>query len=398
MHLFVIPSWYPSRSNPTGGIFTRVQSRAVAELHPEMQVSVSTWGHDSGFLDHRHPTKLLKSLLWYARSPQSASHAEENFTELFKPCLTWSNRAPVTDTNRLISVNRHNLNTAVRLYGRPDIIHAHVSYPAGYIAAQLSQEFKIPYIMTEHMSPFPFPQYFQHGQLRPEIYTAFNNAAASIAVSESLSNSIEQFGIRRPLVIPNLVDESAFKLHKPAPSPPFIFFTLCVMTDQKGVDHLLRSIAHWQPASDDVAFRIGGDGPKLHEYQQLAKDLNIADRIQWLGSLDQAQAVNAFAQCHAYVMPSRHETFGVVYAESIASGKPVIATRCGGPEEIVNVGNGILVDIDNEMQLIDAMQTIIETYDQYDSESIRTDFLERFSKKAVVKQLMQQYRLVTGAD
>lgn len=391
MKLFVIPSWYPSQSNPTGGVFTREQSKAVADLHPEVEVIVSTWGHDSSFMDHRNPKKLLNTLRWYTNTPKSAITAEGNFTEIFSPCLTWSNRLPFTDIRSLIAANRRNLRTAIDLHGKPDLIHAHVSYPGGYIAAELSKEFQIPYLITEHMSPFPFAQYLRNQTLKPEIRVAFTNAKATMAVSASLAQDIAKFDLARPVVIPNLVDETVFFPRDEALGSRFVFLTLCVMTPQKGIDHLLRTIASWAPSVDDVEFRIGGAGPKLLEYQTLSEKLGIADRIQWLGPVSRDDVAREFAQCHAYVMPSRHETFGVVFAEAIACGKPVIATRCGGPEGIVNDDNGLLIDIDNQAQLQTAMQTLLEHYDRYSPDVIRADFMSRFSRKAVVDQLMQQY-------
>lgn len=85
------------------------------------------------------------------------------------------------------------------------------------------------------------------------------------------------------------------------------------------------------------------------------------------------------------------ETSGTVYAEAIASGKPVIATRCGGPEFIVNDGNGLLVNIGDAPMLAQAMQTLAANWAQYSPQTIRLDFEQRFSRQAVVRQLRILY-------
>ena len=120
--------------------------------------------------------------------------------------------------------------------------------------------------------------------------------------------------------------------------------------------------------------------------------------MRWLGPISRVQAPKLFTDCHIYVMPSRHETFGVVYAEAIASGKPIIATRCGGPEFIVNATNGVLVDVGDVPALSQAMQTMAAHWADYSPQAIRKDFEQRFSRAAVVRQLRALYQEVLNKD
>lgn len=285
------------------------------------------------------------------------------------------------------------MEVATKRFGPIDLIHAHVTYPGGHIARTLSEAFNVPYVITEHMGPFPFRQYLRRGQPRPEITKAITASNATIAVSDSLADEMEAYGLPRPRVIPNLVDERRFSLGAPDPSR-FVFFTLCLMTAQKGIDHLLQAIAHWRPPTSQVLFRIGGDGPFFTQYQALARELGIADRIQWLGALSRSEAAEQFKHCHAYVMPSRHETFGVVYAEAIACGKPVIATRCGGPESIVSEQNGVLIDVGDVSSLSQAMKVMVHNWDEYDPQTIRNQFMNQFSRQVVVKRITDVYEEV----
>ena len=64
MNLFIIPSEYPSKSQPLGGIFTQEQAAAIAELCSDIKVIISTWGHSDGDIPIRHPQKLLDVLKW----------------------------------------------------------------------------------------------------------------------------------------------------------------------------------------------------------------------------------------------------------------------------------------------------------------------------------------------
>jgi glycosyltransferase involved in cell wall biosynthesis len=326
---------------------------------------------------------------WAQRDDQVTFRRGVN--EIFNPTLTWSPRLPFGGIRRLLEVNRKNLQSAIKTYGRVDLMHAHVSYPAGYLASVLSYEFGIPYVLTEHMSPFPFPSLMRQGRPVPEIDQAFAFAAATIAVSPSLAERIASFAYAAPCVIPNVVDERRFAPGSPC-SEKFVFFTLCGLSAQKGIDHLLHAIAQWNPPPDCFEFRIGGDGPMRTAYQALAQDLGVADRVRWLGLVSREDAPKLFKACHVYVMPSRHETFGVVFAEAIATGKPVIATRCGGPEFVVNDSNGMLVAVGDVPGLSVAMQAMASNWGHYSPLAIRKDFEQRFSRSAVVAKLLSLYR------
>lgn len=397
MNLFLLPSWYPSTSSPLSGCFTQEQAEAIAQIAPDMRVLVSLWGHADAVLPTRNPWRWPQRLAWRLQQGRDQVRERNGVYEIFNAKIYWSERLPFGGVRQLIAVNRRNFQLAQARFGPIDLIHAHVSYPGGYIASLLSQEFGVPYVLTEHMSPFPFPNLLRGGQPVPEIAQAFRQAAASIAVSPSLSKRVASFGYTAPRVIPNMVDERVFALGKPR-SNKTVFFTLCGISEQKGIDHLLESIALWNPPADTFEFRIGGDGTHRAAYQAKAHALGLGDRVRWLGHVSRAQAPVLFTDCHIYVMPSRHETFGVVYAEAIASGKPIIATRCGGPEFIVNTTNGVLVDVGDVPGLSQAMRTMAERWPDYDPQAIRKDFEHRFSRAAVVHQLLALYKEVLKKD
>ncbi|MBS1940893.1 MAG: glycosyltransferase [Bacteroidetes bacterium] len=390
MNLFLIPSWYPTPSSLLSGVFTQEHAQALAALAPDITVVASLWGHADAVLPARSPWRWPQRMLWRLRQKSDEVRQNQGVHDVFNAKIHWSGRLPFGGVRQLIAVNRRNFDLAQQRFGKMDLIHAHVSYPGGYIASLLAQEHHIPYVLTEHMSPFPFASLQRAGQPLPEIAQAFQQAAASIAVSPSLADRIASFGYPRPVVIPNVVDERVF-VPGESSSSKTVFFTLCGISEQKGIDHLLDAIALWNPPADRFEFRIGGDGPQRTAYQAKAQALGLNDRVRWLGAVDRVQVPALFRDCHIFVMPSRHETFGVVYAEAIASGKPIIATRCGGPEFIVNAINGQLVDVGDVPALARVMQDMAANWHRYNPQAIRQDFEGRFSRQAVVQQLRALY-------
>jgi glycosyltransferase involved in cell wall biosynthesis len=390
LRVLMIPSWYPNHANPLEGGFIADQARAILDLHPEVELLVSTWGHSSGRLFVRDPGGVARSILWRVRVASTGMDSVLDRGEVHNPSLTWSARIPGGGLPQLVSINREVLLRVRRDIGELDLIHAHVCYPAGFVASVLSREFGIPYLLTEHMGPFPFPDMMRHGAPIPEIRAAFSGAVARVAVSPFLARQIEDMGLGRCEVVPNLADERRF-FPGEGRVGRFTFLALAPMTHPKGVEVLVRAIAKWRPSGDAVEFKIGGTGPMLGRYQALARDLGIEHLITWLGPVRRDDAPSLFRSCSAFVLPSLHESFGVVAIEALASGKPVIASRCGGPESVVTPANGYLVDPGDINALAAALHRMTVEIDSYEPAEIRRDFMLRFSRPAVGGQIVRLY-------
>jgi glycosyltransferase involved in cell wall biosynthesis len=164
------------------------------------------------------------------------------------------------------------------------------------------------------------------------------------------------------------------------------------MVPRKGIDFLLQAIKQAVQARPDVVFRIGGDGSRAGEYKRLGKHLEIDKYLRWLGSLTREEARQEYQACDCFVLPSRYETMGVVYAEAMACGKPVIATRCGGPESIVSRNSGMLVEVENVKELAESIVYMMRNVGKYNGGAIREECLRKFSKEVVVRQILEAYR------
>lgn len=390
MNLFVLPSWYPDSRNPYKGIFFRQEAQAIAELAPDTRVAVSSWGHDDTAIHLRKPLDAARAVRQRMTSDRTPVRGRNGFYEVGRPTLTWSGRLPGGGIEQLVAINRRNLGIAADTIGPIDLIHAHVSYPAGYVASVLSAESGIPYVLTEHMGPFPFHSMIANGRPIADIERAFAEAAATIAVSDALADDIAAFGYERPTVVPNMVDETRFRPTGEKPAT-FTFVSVGRLTAAKGFADLFEAIAKWQPDANTVAFRIVGDGPEEAELRGMAKALDVERYLTWTGAIDPAALPEAMADAHAFVLPSHHESFGLVFAEAIACGLPVIASRCGGPESIVNALNGTLVEVGDIAGLAKAMEARVAGYDNFDPAAIRADFMARFARPVVVARLVEIY-------
>ena len=402
-NIFIIPSWYPNKYGLVAGIFIREQAIAIGKLRPGWKVAISLWGQGELTLSPRDPLRCFNSVLDRVRLRKQTRHLlSPNVAEYKKAVLHTSERLLSGNKSAILKANRRNFEAFIRDVGNVDLIHAHVSFPAGWLAMRLKEETGVPYIITEHMSPFPFRRFLNSdGSIKAIVREPLEKADAVVAVSPSAADQISAFGIQKPSVVPNLVDENAFKLSEKRCSDKFAFFTLANMIPQKGIPDLLHGVSLFVKSLDkskteELTFRIAGEGPERRRYQALASNLALDPWVTWLGFLPQNKMIEEFENCDCFVLPSRHESFGVVYVQAIACGKPIIATRCGGPEHIVTPENGLLVDTASPPQLAKALHDMFTFRDNYDARLIRQQFLDRFSLPVVVNKIERVYRDVFG--
>lgn len=131
---------------------------------------------------------------------------------------------------------------------------------------------------------------------------------------------------------------------------------------QKGFDVLLQAMVRLIRArgvSHDLI--LAGDGAEYSPLKALAHELGLSDRVTFTGRIEHAQAVRLFAGCSFFVLPSRHEPFGIVNLEAMAAGKAVIASNVGGvPEVVIDGETGLLVPPENVEALAAAMDRLID--------------------------------------
>lgn len=372
---------------------------ALAQECPEVFVIVSLDHSGVFYVDPRKPFLSIENLFKYIFD--NKFHDKEilpNLIELSGRSLAWPISIFGGNLKGLMRAHRKNFMRAMILFGKPDLIHAHVTYPAGWVAMMLAREFNIPFIIKECMGPFPFKnRHFLdgHGNITKWIREPLENASQIIVMSPFLGFLMLRHGIKADVAFPYPVDERIFKptptqkdrLHKAN------FFTLCTLSKEKGIDDLLRGIVLALREDPNLFFTIGGPGP-LDHYMKLAASLGILENIKWLGAISRADAVHFFNEADAFIMLSHFDTFGMVYAEALAMGKPVIATRCGGADDIINEENGLLVNVGDVGQIAQAIIRMSKSYPVYDPEIIRQGFMGKFSRISIVKKIMQCYREV----
>lgn len=386
MHVLILPSWYPSNSNDVNGIFFREQAIALARQGCHVGVLAV----------HLKSIKQWRDWLISFNPPQYTNDQSVHTLRLHS--TNWFPRLPKLSAKLHCHLLEKLFQIYTKHYGNPDIIHVHAMLPVGLFALQLNRRYGIPYVITEHSSTFA------RGLLaREQVRQACKIAAAASqrwAVSTPFAQLLEKqlssdINTIQWKALPNIIDQQF--LNTPITeknSQSFVFLNICLHTPNKKVDLLLCAFAQKFKGQNNIKLRLGGDGPNHHKLKKLAKNLGITTQVEFLGLLNREQVINEMLIANCFVLSSQVETFGVVLIEAIAMGLPVIATRCGGPEDIVTTTNGILVDLNNVPQLADAMNFIMTNMVHYNPWKLRNDCAIRFGEGTIVSQLLSDYQSI----
>jgi teichuronic acid biosynthesis glycosyltransferase TuaC len=382
----VIPSWYPSAGNAVQGIFFRRQAHSLKKA-----------GHRVGVVAPQH-----RSLRFLGQKTPGWRWGAEVEDDAGMPVYRhrgWAlfPRVPYANQHLWLRTGEALFKRYVRERGKPDVIHAHSVLNAGLLAARLKEHFGVPAVLTEHSTAFASG--IIHGWQERGVRRAFAAMDARLVVSPALGNLLEErYGaVVRPWAwVPNMVDIEFFGLapSRERYSRPFTFLTVSLLSERKGHRVLLEAFAGRFAGDLGVRLRVGGEGKIRGELERQAHELGISEQVDFLGPLDVGRVRDEMWACDSFVLSSFYETFGVVVIEALACGKPVIATRCGGPESVINARNGILVPVGDVAALGDAMERIKERASLYDPQGIRKDCVARFGEAAVAGKLTNVYENV----
>ena len=385
MHILLTPSWYPKTPHDIVGCFFREQALAL-----------SRHGYKVGVI---YPQ--IKS--FYECKKNLSLHQDVNveidkgLTTIRSHSLAWFPCLPYANTKLWIRHGMKLFKAYIAANGKPDIIHAHSLLNGGLLAFAIQRRYNIDYVVTEHSTTF------ERGLIKPWqknlALKAASMAGAQLAVSEPFADFLEGFfsGCIRWDYLPNVLPTNFEINWKKKPISTSNIFTFCnvsLLTPKKGLDILLHAFAKTFTNNKNIRLKIGGDGPQREELERIAAKLHISEHVDFLGSLNRDQVMDLMASSQAYVLSSHIETFGVVVIESLASGKPVIATRCGGPESIVRPEDGYLIANNDVDAMAKAMQQLYEKYDSFDPLEIRRSCLNRFGEQTVIGHLTDIYKKI----
>ncbi len=373
MNILLVTRGYPQPNNNNLGLFERDQAAALAKAGHRVAyaaIDIRSIRHKRKF-GYNHFT-------------------DENGVEVFE--MNWPIGIVPRDMieffrqEALMHLYPHILEN----FGRPDVVHSHfLNYAV--IAVKLIKKEDLPFIVTEHSSYMDKTSL--HWWVKNRAVKTYSAADRVITVSSSLAKNIRAATGYDSTVVHNIakLSDNTPVLAKPE-RQEILFVSAGYLLPGKGFDTLLRAFAKAKAASPDIRLLILGGGPERNRLEKLAGELGIRGEAAFHGEYRKEELPALCRDANAFVLASRHETFGVVYIEAMAMGLPVIATRCGGPQDFVDESNGMLTDVDDIGGLAETMEAMATGWREYDREKIAAFAREHFSPEVIASELTKVYR------
>lgn len=378
MNILIVPSWYEACPGAQLGSFFREQALALKRSGCNVIVADAT----------------LQSMRSKKRKKMFSIQKKDD-----EGLLTYSYFMPTLGLMRSPKLGAivctYNLEKIFRLIIKDghkiDVIHAHSFYFAGVAATRLGKKYGIPVVVTEHSSAIISKKL--GNQKIVLLKETVENSERFICVGNGLKNAVIEYTRtdKDIVVIPNMVDKN-FKYTKEKSSDTFYFVSIGNLIQSKRFDLTIQAFAKIFKDNHEVKLTIIGDGPLRDDLKTLAKAQGVESQINFTGRMDRCSVAQELQQSNVFVLASDYETFGVVYIEAMACGNPVIGTRNGGADDIINEGCGILVDTDDVDQLASAMKLLFSTYTNYNKKQIADQCNSQYGENAISKQLLVVYR------
>ena len=247
-----------------------------------------------------------------------------------------------------------------------DVVHSHGVASMAILSLTAARALKIPHVLTFHTmaneavkyySPLPIRQDLMEQLVWIYLRNLLKRPEVVIVPSEPIKHELEENGVvmKACEVVSTGVDCSRFTpenydkafLERFGLKGKRVLLHVGRLSLEKRLDIVLEAIAQLAPKDPDLRLLVVGSGPATDHYKKMARDLRIADRVNFVGFLSDDDLPKAYASCEALVIASTFETQGLVVLEALASGTPVAGIRFRAIPEFVHEGkNGCLFEPD----------------------------------------------------
>lgn len=294
----------------------------------------------------------------------------------------------------------------IRLRYRIDIVNSHWMLMQGLTAALLQKSLGLPHISTIHAADLFALQSVAGGNQVARFITKGSDHIFTVSsyIRSSLDSLIgEESGAE---VLPMGVDISRFSSDlAAAPSQSLALLFAGRLVEKKGVKYLIQAmqiVARQQPGCNLL---IAGDGPLRRDLEQQVKSLGLDEEVTFLGQISQTMMPSLYRKVNLVVVPSivdsQGETEGlpVVLLESLAAGKPVVASDVSGIADVVeNSVNGFLVPPEEPTELATKILLALDSFQDIETSRRIRESVSRYDWKNVANRYAQVFSENVGSN
>lgn len=380
LHVLVISTWYPTGKDKLIGIYHKHFCHALSQNGVKVNML---------HVDRQAISMLPK----YPFIKKHYSEVCEGYTVYFQ---------------RMLNLSRISFHLQVKLYakylqklyrryeaihGKPDVLHAQVTVPAGYAACVLGRKIGVPVIVTEHASYF---ERFLTGKEGKYGKFVLEHAARITCVGKYMQDLYAQkYNIQAEL-LPNIVNCSAYGAEKIKRADGKLhFLTVSALREGKRITFAAQALKHLRDLNliGPFTYTVIGDGYWAERYRDEVCGLGMDDCVSFVGRKTTDEIAQILSGSDILLIPSDVETFCIPAVEALAAGVPVVSTRCGGPEGYLHLGCAELCDVDDYKSMADAILRLVNRIDSLNEDEIRQT-AKQFDGDAVANKAIAIYESV----
>ena len=351
---------------PLGGGAATASANILREFSkiPGLEVDFVTSSHDEDF-----HLEIIGENIKIHKMPIGKNQKNLHFQSK-KDLLKYSWKA-YWYSRKLIKQNKH------------DLTHSFFSVPCGFLSLLFKRKYKLPYIVSLRGADVPgYSERFSclYKILTPLIKIIWKKSGAVVSNSEGLRDLALKSSPRQPIeIICNGIDVERFKPGDPDKKNFIITLGGTRVTARKGIGHLIEAVRMLSQKHPNVLLKIIGEGNEKINLERMSRKLEIADRVEFLGRIENEEMPRYYQEASIFVLPSLNEGMSNAMLEALSSGLPIIATNTGGTKELVKDGeNGFIIKMKDAKDIADKIETLIK------DENLRREMGENSRKKAEI--------------
>ncbi|MDJ0737023.1 MAG: glycosyltransferase [Nostocaceae cyanobacterium] len=396
--VLVLSHMFPNQTQLNSGCFVAEQVKALRDFEG---LDVRVVSCQPFWCNTKQPRKLANVISEYQKELKSINWSSyENIPILFIPYLVGPPFLPFQLHGFTYRFAVAKIADLIHKEFNFDLVHAHTGYLDGFAGLYMARKYQVPLVITEHTGPFSYltdKPIVRHVTLK-----SLSSADRVICVSSSLKNEVKKwlpaFRHSKLICLPNGVDTTQFytRENHNVSNNCLRLLSVISLDENKNPFCLMQAFQILRERGLQIELKIVGGGELIEDLKQWIVENKLVESIHILGWQPRNEVARLMREeCDILVLPSRSETFSVVVIEALASGKPVVSTRCGGPESIITEPYlGELCENENPLALARAIEKVSKNLKNYPAYDIRQFAVENYSFERLAAQLNQLYQNV----
>ncbi|MCR4337203.1 MAG: glycosyltransferase [Candidatus Omnitrophica bacterium] len=291
----------------------------------------------------------------------------------------------------------------------PDLVHSHHPFLIGDTALRVASKYNVPLVFTHHTLYEENVHYIPGDEeawkrFVIELSSGYANLADLVLVpSESVRKMLKDRNVITPTeVVPTGIytkrfsrgGRKEFRKRIDIPQEAFVVGHLGRLAPEKNLEFLSKAVAQFLKGEIDAYFLVAGKGPSEELIKEIFRQEGLSDRLRFAGVVQGKDLVDTYHAMDVFAFASQSETQGLVLAEAMAAGIPVVAVDAPGVREVVkDTQNGCLLESEDMSDFILALQWMEgRTASQWKKiKSCCRETAEEFSMKNSIEKVAKVY-------